>query len=514
MTTPKGAAPSEPASFWEELLDLLEQVMGIPSMLLSKFFSVNWFGGLFRLVLFLLIGLASWVALAVIRHPLTFDWAGYKEAFFQAVFFFLDPDLVVALLIGTIKVVFYTYILCTEVIVRMFSADIFRHVLAAVIPAIMAVHIATQYLSDIFELEAAGIAFRFIMRAAFGVIWHRINIKEGEVAQEDLDSPILRIGGPGRVRVNLENVAVFERITGETHLIGPTVKRRNKMDFLQSFERLREVIDLRDQFPKLSEVQILDGRTRDGIRIFARDIKYSFSVLRADPGSSPDPKNPLSYSEAGLKRLVYERGRGPVRDEMWTMIRLELRNFIASLTLSEFLAQAVLPDAVPNQGESIIFHSRPELTQRFYGEAFRLKATRSGLQLHMIDVGTWMAPAAMIPAKYLEAWKINIENQIREQNIALLARETRLEEMLRLVREVPLISYRRSRAQGKLDEDIRLEVITDYLGTLRAAQAVMPIQEYPVERPQLDAAINYLGDYIRRHSTRAGRVRFLEPPAD
>jgi hypothetical protein len=79
---------------------------------------------------------------------------------------------------------------------------------------------------------------------------------------------------------------------------------------------------------------------------------------------------------------------------------------------------------------------------------------------------------------------------------------------------VPLISYRRSQAQGTLDEDIRIEIIADYLGTLRAAPAVMPIQVYPTERAQLDAAINYLGDYIRRHSSRAGLVRFLEPPAD
>jgi len=514
MTSPNGVTPSEPANIWEELLDLLDQFIDIPSLLLREFFSVNRVGGLLRLAIFVFGGLVSWIILAVIQHPLGFNWGGLETAILRTVLFFTDPEPINALIIGPLKICIYAYFLVTEVLVRMFSADVFRHVLVVMVPVIMAIQISTLYLSDIFELEGLRIAFRFIMQAAFGIVYHRIKIQEGAVAQEDLDSTILWIGGPGRVQVNLENIAIFERINGVPHLIGPTVKKRGKKEFIQSFERMREVIDLREQFSNTTDILMAESRTRDGIRIAAQNIRYSFSVLRAAPGATPDLDNPLAYSEAAIHSLVYDRGQDLWPDEMWTLVRRELTNYIASLTLSEFLAQVDLPDQPSAQAQTIAFRSRPQLTQRFFEAEFRQMAANSGLQLNWIDVGTWVAPAALIPAKYLDAWKINVENQIRQQNIALLERETRLEEMLRLVREVPLISYRRSQAQGTLDEDIRIEIIADYLGTLRAAQAVMPIQVYPTERAQLDAAINYLGDYIRRHSSRAGLVRFLEPPAD
>jgi hypothetical protein len=122
-------------------------------------------------------------------------------------------------------------------------------------------------------------------------------------------------------------------------------------------------------------------------------------------------------------------------DLLILLVSRELTNYIASLTLSEFLAQVDLPDQPSAQAQTIAFRSRPQLTQRFFEAEFRQMAANSGLQLNWIDVGTWVAPAFLIPAKYLDAWKINVENQIRQQNIALLERETRLEEMLRLVRE-------------------------------------------------------------------------------
>jgi len=194
---------------------------------------------------------------------------------------------------------------------------------------------AATYLDDIFELQDAGVAARFISQAAFASSYNTITIRDAGIAPQDANSPIYRIGGPGMVRVNLENAALFERYDGSPHVIGPSQGR----GLLEGFERLREVFDLRDQVENLEVV----GRTKDGIPVTAKDIRVVFSVYRGQPAAAQDrPKElqqPYPFTEKALENLVYNQSNRPWTITAKNAIQSQIRRFISDHTLSEFLAQ-------------------------------------------------------------------------------------------------------------------------------------------------------------------------------
>ncbi len=58
---------------------------------------------------------------------------------------------------------------------------------------------------------------------------------------------IFRIGGPGKVIISYENVAIFEKINRELMVIGPPRSPQDGVYELDGFEQLRSVIDLQDR---------------------------------------------------------------------------------------------------------------------------------------------------------------------------------------------------------------------------------------------------------------------------
>jgi hypothetical protein len=191
------------------------------------------------------------------------------------------------------------------------------------------------------------------------------------------------------------------------------------------------------------------------------------------------------------------------------MVRRNLQEFIGEHRLSEFLAASDVP-GMANEGPLLKFIPRQELTDLFVNPRFIANAARMGLQLNWIDVGTWFAPDSTAPVtqKHLEALKITGENETRRKNLETVEKESRLEELTRLIREVPLITNAEARAQNKLDVEGKIDLIFAYLGLLRSAQADMAHRQAPPS-PELDAAINFLSGYLKDYKERAGKVRWL-----
>ena len=73
---------------------------------------------------------------------------------------------------------------------------------------------ASLYLDDIFELHDEDLASQFLEEVTFGYGNDRITINEGRVVEKDETSPIILIGGPGAIQVNLDSVALLEKVNG------------------------------------------------------------------------------------------------------------------------------------------------------------------------------------------------------------------------------------------------------------------------------------------------------------
>ena len=112
-------------------------------------------------------------------------------------------------------------------------------------PFFIALHLAGLYLADIFELEDVAVARSFVWEVALSGSDETIRITQGKIADQYLESPNYLIGGPGKVVVDLDSVALFERADGTPHVIGPTGKEWGGKATIDGFERFRQAIDIR-----------------------------------------------------------------------------------------------------------------------------------------------------------------------------------------------------------------------------------------------------------------------------
>lgn len=432
-----------------DMLTLKKMVQKQLEHLADWIFAFTQRGGQRRWTAFLILTFLLWVIIGLIAHPL-----GRSQS----------P-------------------LLSQLFAALFAKDVLRHILVLGVPGWLALRLAAIYLDDIFELNDVGIAERFLRQAAYSSQYPVIRIKEGEVDPAQKNSPVIRIGGPGRVDVHLENAALFEKPGGLPHVIGPTLKRSVILD---GFERLRRVTDLRDQVMEAS----VDGRTQDGIPVTAKDVRVVFSVYRGSGPAAPGSElhQPYPFDEKAILALVYRQGTDPWVESMRNMIRSELRIFISRHTLNEFLAYAD-GSTRPEQ-----FVGRDEITGLFYNFAsdFAKRARENGIQLDWIGIGTWVTPAEIIPERHLEAWRLSSENRIRasEPDLRRIRNESRVAELLYLIDQIPATFY--DPAQQELTPDLIMhKLVVMYREKLRQARRLYEEQNQPVP-PELDAVIHHL----------------------
>jgi len=369
---------------------------------------------------------------------------------------------------------------------------------------------AARYLDDIYELHNEDLADHFLEDLIFGNGRRMIVIREGRISEQDERSPLILIGGPGFVQVNLDSVALLEKVDGEPEVIYP----RREAWKLGRFERIREIgrhdevgqreyaiINLRDQFVSGLTVKT---RTKDGIPIEAQDIKVIFSILRrAGQENSAMQGDSYLFDPAAVESLVYHQTlitpepetlsgiSFPWNTTVIPLVYSELEDLITSRTLSEILAsigqkevdqtlntdQTIenmrvrgtrrVEEVEANQDSRMPnFESRSKITAQFYDSTFREKAARLGISVEWIDIGTWQLPSDLIVEKHREAWTLSRENATRRAAIEQIKRKAELEEIIKLVEGVVIHNYEGKRLTDKdsstilNDPDLRRQVLT------------------------------------------------------
>jgi len=272
----------------------------------------------------------------------------------------------------------------------LFTPQVLTHVLPVLAGLYLGIQVASHYLTDLVELHPASKASRYLISSIFGLSYCALEISGDEQTDLDETHPMVRIGGPGLLTVHLGFAAVWESIDGFPHIIGPAKNR-----FVQGFERLRDIVDLRDQLGKVDEVRAV---TRDGIEVYARDAQMMFRVYGADL-----PRNlqsPYPYDDNAVRKLAYGRavsskGPRPWSEMLADLVRDEIRSFVAGLTVDEFLA--LQPRVMLGQKTDKAGHGEPQtihiprrhLTERFHIPQTRRRLQEQGLELAWVGVGTW-----------------------------------------------------------------------------------------------------------------------------
>jgi len=278
---------------------------------------------------------------------------------------------------------------------------------------------------------------------------HILAIVDGEA--KDPYSPLLWIGGPGYVFISADNAVLFELKDGSWRVLEPTIKR---LHLIEGFERVRRIVSLREHTSTFN----ISARTRDGIRITARDVRVLYRIYRG--GRPSTPARPYPFVPQAVRSLVLEERAVPVSNRwgrlsssvmvansLANMTRSEFSRFIRSQTLVQLLASVFPPDMemlremyreiaeelvaeaqVPPLQGMLPLPTPPEffphnaIVEKFdamvngpEGEVAR----RRGVGLHWIGVGTFDPPIERIPQRHMEAWRISVENMMRQAPVVL-----------------------------------------------------------------------------------------------
>ena len=263
------------------------------------------------------------------------------------------------------------------------------HLLPVAAALWLGMRLGAHYLADLFELESPSIASRYLRAAVFGLGYDSLKIAQGDLSKLNRNSPLFRIGGPGYLQVHLGFAAVLETAEGAPRVYGPEGRR-----FIEGFERLRDVVDLRDQVRHLDEVEAV---TADGMTVRARDVQMVFRTFGG--GQSRNLQTPYPYAEEAIRRLVYGRAVDAEGADRWTdalgdLARDEIQAFIRGLSLDSFLAlqpnRPIGGAGEPEGTSNETFHiPRRHLTERFHTAEARDRLRRKGLELDWVGVGTW-----------------------------------------------------------------------------------------------------------------------------
>jgi hypothetical protein len=260
--------------------------------------------------------------------------------------------------------------------------------------------------------------------------------------------------------VHLGNAALFERADGQ-----PTIYQATYRQFVHGFERLREVLDLRDQLRPLGD---MEGYTNDGVSIKATAGQVIFRVGRsalhsvtppAAPGRKSGPPglavtNPYPVDEQSLRRVVYGRTIGAdFRSAAWTesvaaaaaaSIRKHIRDHLLDDLIAQRSGEASQPPVVGG-GEAVAMAAvkdQPENTRQALKESFynarEIQIFRErGVDLIWIGVGTLDTPPE-IAQEQINAWQNEMEAEKRHQQPEperLKGRGAQMTEFIRTIGE-------------------------------------------------------------------------------
>jgi hypothetical protein len=353
---------------------------------------------------------------------------------------------------------------------------------------------AAKYLDDVYELGDRQLASEFLENVTFSYGREKITINEGKVSEEDERSPLILIGGPGSIQVNLDSVALLEKVTGEAKVIYPRTAEWK----LGRFERIREIgkndevgkreyaiINLQDQFVSGLSVK---SRTKDGIPIEAQDIKVIFSLLRKQQTDEDDVQGEAYlFDESAVERLVYNQTiitpapssksgiSFPWDTSVFPLVLSELEDLITSHTLSEILASVSQRDMddlssadqnltrmrvelTGHQGSASSkkepaapkFESRTKITARFFDAAFKEKAARTGISIEWIDIGTWQFPnSQQVLERHKEAWNLSRENARKQISVDRSKKQHEMEEIVKLINDVVIDNFEGSSSASR-----------------------------------------------------------------
>ncbi len=250
-----------------------------------------------------------------------------------------------------------------------------------------------------FGLKSFVQSVKLFVPCLFGIGYRTLIISDGKMQDGASENLIVKVGGPGYVKIQEGNVVVVESITGQVRILGPG------RHFISRQQTIKECISLDERFRPIEK---LTTRSKDGIEVLAQDIRYRYQIYSEASGKeSTDqfekvnqrPELPFRYYEDAILRMVYNRtqsssGIGSWEDGVNSIVKSIITDFIRSHPV-DYLTAPLTQGSDP----------RAEINAEFYSPAGRNRFRERGAELIWIDIGHFETPEKIVGEQRVSTWQ-------------------------------------------------------------------------------------------------------------
>ncbi len=276
---------------------------------------------------------------------------------------------------------------------EMFHPRVLRHLVPVILGWILAQRAAVGLVQLLYDMPSRASASDFLRRLSGGQTGNEpIALSAPKLDLERRKSDVLRVGGPGAVKIAPGEVAVTE-LNGRFHRVLKSGKHN-----LERFEIVYALLDLRQQERRATAVPLV---TKDGINLRA-DLHVTFRI--ATGGEAVTPGNPFPYDEEAVRSAAYAQTIMPDNHVLgWDTLperlgRARLGQIIRTYRLDEIWR-------LPHEDEDQ-YHA---IQQKLARELRRMLRDR-GIELLSVMVSPFELPDEVVQ-QYLANWRIDWEMQ-------------------------------------------------------------------------------------------------------
>jgi regulator of protease activity HflC (stomatin/prohibitin superfamily) len=367
-------------------------------------------------------------------------------------------------------------------ILGFFHWKVLRHVIAVIVGWYFAYDAAVLLVRILYDLPDRASAQKFLSRL-LGLASPSSQAPEVTPAtlEDRSDSVLLRVGGPGQVKVPPGHVIVTE-LNGRFHRILSAGTRA-----LDRYEYVHAVLNLQPQRRTLDQ---FTAYSRDGI-----ELRVGVSIVyRVKMGSqSATRDNPYPFDETAVRKVAYLQ---TVVDERGTVVTWEETPInMAKGTLTGILAGYRLDEIIfpERAGEEPYRTVRNELLRKLRVSLDNLGIDVQGVSIQRLDL-----PEG-VTEQYIDYWKSHWESQMLLSLIDGKATEVEEMDIARAEAEITMIQaiqegIQRARREGAtihIEEVVALRLVESLEVMARQSQQLSPLPNSLL--PQLDSLRQQLG---------------------
>jgi hypothetical protein len=351
-------------------------------------------------------------------------------------------------------------------ILGFFHWKVLRHVVAVIVGAYFAYDAAVVLVKMLYDLPDRDSAKKFLSRLLnTGGSATTPEVTPANLAEERDASVLLRVGGPGQVKVPTGHVMVTE-LNGRFLRILPSGKHK-----LERYEYIHAVLDLQPQQRVLDE---FPAYSRDGI-----ELRVGLSIVyRLKMGSQiATRENPYPYDETAVRTAAYAQtvtnDQGAVstwEDTPINMAKGTLIGILAGFRLDEIMS----PE---RRGEEPYRMLRNELLRQL-----RLKLDGMGIDLQAVGIQRIDLPDG-VTDQYIDYWKSHWESQMLLNMIDGEATAVEEMEVAKAEAEIMMIQaiqegIQRAKREGStahMEEVVALRLVEALEKMARQSQQISPL---------------------------------------